>query len=498
MKHIKIFDTTLRDGEQSPGCSMHLSEKIEIALQLEKLGVDIIEAGFAVSSPGDFESVSEVAKIVKNCSVASLSRAVKGDIDAAAGAVKHSIEPRIHIFLATSPLHLEYKLKINEEQALERIAESIKYAKSLIPNIEFSAEDAARTPLPFLLKAFQTAIDNGATVINVPDTVGYCTPQEMAEKIKYLKANLYGIEKVDISAHNHNDLGMAVASSLAMVEAGATQVECTLRGIGERAGNAALEEIVMALKVRKNLYNAETRIDTKELYNSCRLLSNIIGTQIPATKPIIGANAYAHESGIHQHGVMQNPETYEIISPTDVGIPQNKIVLGKHSGKHAFKEHCKSLGFVLDEDRLAKCFEAFKVLADKKKYVSNKDLEAIVLGGKAAKPPQYSLVSFQTDARLPGVSSTSIILSHDGKRLSYLAEGNGAMDSAFTAINSLTGKHPDLLDYSVNAVSESTDAQAVSSVKLKYLEEVATGRGVSTDVVESSILAYLDALNKLI
>ena len=326
MKRIKIFDTTLRDGEQSPGCSMNLSEKIEMAKQLEKLGVDIIEAGFAIASPMDHKSVQSIAAAVTNCTVASLARCTKGDIDAAWDAVKEAKHPRIHVFLATSDIHMEYKLQMTREQVLSRISEMVAYAKSLCEDIEFSAEDASRSDWAFLAQCYSNAVAAGATTLNVPDTVGYSTPQEMGELITYLRANVTGVEGVDISVHCHNDLGMAVANSLACIKAGATQVECTVNGIGERAGNASLEELVMALHTRPGYYEAETGINTRQIYRSSKLLSNITGVPIPPSKAIVGANAFAHESGIHQHGVLANALTYEIMNSADVGIPQNTMV----------------------------------------------------------------------------------------------------------------------------------------------------------------------------
>ena len=367
MKRIRIFDTTLRDGEQSPGCSMNLTEKIEMARQLEKLGVDVIEAGFAIASPMDHKSVQTIAAAVSNCTVASLARCTKGDIDAAWDAVKEAKHPRIHVFLATSDIHMEYKLKMTREQVLERISSMVAYAKSFCHDIEFSAEDASRSDRAFLAQCYTNAVAAGATTLNVPDTVGYSTPQEMAELIAYLREHVEGIEKTDISVHCHDDLGMAVANTLACIKAGATQVECTVNGIGERAGNASLEEIVMALHTRRDFYEAETGINTRQIYNSSKLLSNITGVPIPPSKAIVGANAFAHESGIHQHGVISNAQTYEIMKSTDVGIPQNTMVLGKHSGKHALREKLASMGYELDDQEMENVFARFKDLADKKK-----------------------------------------------------------------------------------------------------------------------------------
>ena len=393
MKRIKIFDTTLRDGEQSPGCSMNLTEKIEMARQLEKLGVDVIEAGFAIASPMDHKSVQAIAAAVTNCTVASLARCAKGDIDAAWDAVKEANHPRIHVFLATSDIHMEYKLKMTREQVIARIREMVAYAKSYCDDIEFSAEDASRSDWAFLAHCYSTAVAAGATTLNVPDTVGYSTPQEMYDLITYLRKNIEGVEHVDISVHCHNDLGMAVANSLECVRAGATQVECTVNGIGERAGNASLEEIVMALRTRKDFYDAETGVNTKQIYRSSKLLSNITGVPIPPSKAIVGANAFAHESGIHQHGVIANARTYEIMNSTDVGIPQNTMVLGKHSGKHALREKLESMGYELSDEELESVFTRFKDLADKKKNITSSDIEALVLHRQAAVQGSCQLVS---------------------------------------------------------------------------------------------------------
>lgn len=496
MRQIKIFDTTLRDGEQSPGCSMHLAEKLQIASALESLGVDVIEAGFAICSPGDFESVQKVAELIKNSSVCSLSRAVKGDIDAAYNALKNAASPRIHIFLATSPLHREFKLKMSKEQVLERIAESITYCKQFISDIEFSAEDACRTEIDFLAECCRTAIRAGATTLNIPDTVGYCLPQEVREKVLYLRDRVDGIENVTISAHNHNDLGLATANSLAMVLGGANQIECTINGIGERAGNAALAELVMAIKTRKAEFDCDTRIDTKQLYKVSKLVSTITGSPIPPTKPIVGTNAFAHESGIHQHGVLANPATYEIISPESVGIPQNKIILGKHSGKHAFEEHIKTLGYQLTPEEITKKFEAFKQLTDRKKYINRHDLEALLNDTNV--DAKYVLIDYETKCSRQSTTSASVKLKLDEKEYSATEQGNGPLEAIFKAINAIV--HPDIkvAEYSVNSVSEDADAQGEAHIKVELDGKRVLGRGISTDTVEASVLAYIDAVNKLL
>ncbi|MDR1940591.1 MAG: 2-isopropylmalate synthase [Clostridiales bacterium] len=500
MRKIKIFDTTLRDGEQSPGCSMHINEKIELALQLERLGVDIIEAGFPASSEGDFDSVAKIAEKIKNSAIAGLSRALISDIDKAYGAVKKSQSPRIHIFLATSELHMQYKLKMTRQEVLRRIEESVKYAKAKVFDVEFSAEDASRSDRAFLAEAFSTAIRSGATVVNIPDTVGFCTPTEMYDLVRFLKENVGGAEKVDFSAHNHNDLGLAVANTLAMVEAGITQAECTVNGIGERAGNASLEEIVMGINTRPYLYNAETRINTREIYRTCKLVSNIIGVNISPTKPIVGANAFAHESGIHQHGVLAKRETYEILSPEAVGIPQNKIVLGKHSGKHAFSEHLADMGYAdIDGDALQKLFDEFKRLCDVKKSVSNKDIEALLSNKAVVQNVKYSLENFIISSRKDGQGYAAVSIKCGGEIKTAIETGDGPLDSAFLAVEKIVGRSFVLSDYGVQSVTEGQDALGESYVRLAAPGgESVIGRGVSTDVIESGIKAYIDAVNKII
>ena len=377
-ERIYIFDTTLRDGEQAPGYSMNLEEKIRVAKQLETLGVDIIEAGFAISSPGDFESVEAISKAVDNVTVASLARALTKDIDAAWNAVKRARKPRIHVFLATSDLHLQYKLRMTRDEAVERIREAVRYARSLCPDIEFSLEDATRTDLDYMCRVVETAIAEGATTINLPDTVGYASPGDITEMVSAVRNRVPNIDKAIISMHCHDDLGLAAANSLAGVTAGARQIECTLCGIGERAGNTALEEVVMAMKTRPDLYDTETGIKTEELCRSARLLSSITGVRIFPSKAIVGDNAFAHESGIHQHGMMANSKTYEIMTPESVGVVKTNYVLGKHSGKHAFSKKLDELGYVLPEADVARLFEEFKNLCDRKKNVTDRDIVDLV------------------------------------------------------------------------------------------------------------------------
>lgn len=500
MQNIKIFDTTLRDGEQAPGCSMHLKEKIEIALALERLNVDVIEAGFAISSKGDFESVKTIASMIKNCTVASLARSVKKDIDAAYEAVKNAVSPRLHIFIATSPIHMQYKLKMSEDNVIETIDTMTRYAKSYLNDVEFSAEDATRSNPEFLAKAVYTAINAGATVINIPDTVGYTTPKEMADRIKYLKDNVPNIDKAVLSVHCHNDLGMAVANSLAAVEAGALQIECTVNGLGERAGNAALEEIVMAIKTRSNHYGGDTRINTSELYRTSKLVYNTIGLHAPLNKAIVGQNAFAHEAGIHQHGVLQNRETYEIMTPQSVGYPSNNMVFGKHSGKHAIENRLLELGHKLTAEEMEEFFVSFKNLADKKKSINDADLEAL-LGHKvgAYSEKEYKLDRFTVNSGNYVPSIAVVRLSYEDKLFEEGCIGDGPIDAAYKAVDKIVNL-PDLSleDYNIYSITEGNDALGEVIVRLKCDDTMATGRGLSTDIIEASIIAYVNGINKLL
>ena len=502
MKQIKIFDTTLRDGEQSPGCSMNLQEKLEVAHALEKLKVDIIEAGFAISSPGDFESVKSIAEAVHECTVASLARLNVKDIDAAYEAVKGAANPRIHVFIATSPLHLEYKLKMTEEQVLEKTRELVAYAKKYCSDIEFSAEDATRSDPDYLVKVVDAAIKAGATTINLPDTVGYTTPTEMRELIEYVMNNVDGADKVDFSVHCHNDLGLGVANSLAGVIGGATQIECTVNGLGERAGNTSLEEVVMAMRTRPDVFTNLPRIDTTKIYNTSKLVYNIIGQTPALNKPIVGANAFAHEAGIHQHGVLANRKTYEIMTPESVGITTNKIVLGKHSGKHAFDTRLRELGYELSEEELLDCFEKFKVLCDKKKTVSDADISALVAHKKiVSEDTKYKLDRFYVHAsNVLSATSTIRLKLSDGTTIEDAAVGNGPVDASYNTINKMINPPAHTLEkYSINAVSEGKDTLGEAMVTLKTEDgNMVVGRGLSTDVIEASILAYLNAIDKII
>lgn len=500
MKTIKLLDTTLRDGEQSPGCSMHINEKIAVADALERLNVDVIEAGYPAASEGDFQAVSRIAERVRGAEITGLARCKKSDIDVLWDALKKAENPRLHLFIATSPIHLAYKYKITPDAAIDTIEDAIRYAKKYTSNIQFSFEDASRTPIDYLIKVANLAVSAGATTINIPDTVGYSTPTETAEIVKALLENVDGLNKIDLSVHCHNDLGLAVANSLSAISAGATQVECTVNGIGERAGNAALEEIVMALKTRKNFYNAQTRIETREIYRACTLLSSVIGLKIPINKPVVGANAFAHESGIHQHGVMQARETYEIMNPQDVGITDNKILIGKHSGKHAFVQFLSDMGYSFPEDKTEELFEKFKALADRKKTISRRDVEALlphIARMNMNIPKKYSLETYEIGAYKNSAYS-EITLRTDVGVLTEKESGDGPVDASFKAIDNIVGKDFTLDDFSVHSVTGGEDALGEAIVKLSLGEKSASGRGVSTDVLESAILAYINAVNKLL
>ena len=498
MRRIKVFDTTLRDGEQSPGCSMNLSEKLQMARQLDALGVDIIEAGFAIASPEDFKSVEAIAQTVQNCKVASLARCTRGDIDAAWNAVKCAKYPRIHVFIATSDIHMEYKLKMTREQVLESIATHIAYAKSYCEDIEFSCEDASRSEWEFMSKCCETAINAGATVLNIPDTVGYSTPQEMFDLITYLREHTPGIENVDISSHCHDDLGMAVANSLACLRAGATQVECTINGIGERAGNASLEEIVMALKTRSEYYQMETGVNTQQIYRTSKLLSSVTGVPIAPSKSIVGANAFAHESGIHQHGVIANTLTYEIMKPEDVGIPQNTMVLGKHSGKHALRDRLNQLGYEVSKEQLDEMFLCFKALADKKKNLTDHDIEALALANTHAVTAAYELLSHVVSTGKDITNIACVKIRKKDEAIEEVAIGAGPIDASFKAVDKITGLDITLENFSLNAVTDGEDAMGEAVVKLRCENELYTGFGLSTDVIESAIKAYINGINKIV
>jgi 2-isopropylmalate synthase len=495
---IKIFDTTLRDGEQSPGCSMNLKEKIEMATQLERMNVDIIEAGFAAASPGDLMAIQEISKHIKNCTIASLARSNKGDIDKAWESLKYAAHPRIHVFIATSPIHMEYKLNMNPEQVVNATEELVSYAKSKCSDIEFSCEDATRSDVDFIARVIDTAIKAGATTINIPDTVGYTTPDEYYNFIVSITEKCPAIKTVDISVHCHNDLGMGVANTLAAIKAGATQIECTVNGIGERAGNAALEEIVMAIKTRKDYFQADTRIDTTQIMRSSNLLTRITGIKVQPNKAIVGANAFSHESGIHQHGVLKNKQTYEIMTPESVGLDKNKLVLGKHSGRHAFRDKLQQLGYKLTNEELDEAFKKFKDLADKKKDVYDKDIEALVSRQRIDVPKTYELHNYVINTGNVITPTATVSIKKDKVIREEVATGDGPIYASFKAIEKILGRDYELDDFSINSITEGEDALGDVMVRLNDNGEKFVGRGMSTDIIEASITAYINAINKMI
>ncbi|WP_297574866.1 2-isopropylmalate synthase [uncultured Campylobacter sp.] len=492
---IIVFDTTLRDGEQSPGASMNIEEKIQIALALEKLGVDVIEAGFAAASVGDFNAINAISKEVDSVRVTSLARALESDIKAAANAISPAKNRRIHTFIATSGIHMEYKLKMSPDEVIRRAVGAIEYAKSFVDDVEFSCEDAGRSEISFLKEICDAAINAGATTINLPDTVGYRLPSEMYEFIKIMKEFIK--DRAIISVHNHNDLGLATANTLACISAGARQVECTINGIGERAGNAALEEIVMAIKTRDDFFGGlYTDIKHKEIYPTSRLVSSIIGMEPQPNKAIVGKNAFSHESGIHQDGVLKYPQTYEIIKAEDIGMEKNELVLGKHSGRHAFKEKLISLGFKLDDDEINELFVKFKELCDKKKEIFDDDISALI-GNESVKIPEfYTVDKLSCLTSTNGHFSASITIEHDDKLISDSALGNGAVDAIFKAIDRISKIDGKLLDYKASAVSRGKDALAKVVVKVEFEDKsTVLGRGLDVDTMFATAKAYVGALN---
>ena len=495
---VYIFDTTLRDGEQSPGASMTLEEKLQIAELLDAMGVDIIEAGFPIASNGDFESVSEVAKLVKNAQICGLARAGAKDIDRAGEAVKHAKNPRIHTFISTSPVHMKHKLQMQPEDVMEAVAASVSHARNYTDNVEWSPEDATRTDRDFLCATVETAIKAGATTVNIPDTVGYTMPQEYFEIITMLRDRVPNIDKAIISTHCHNDLGLAVANSLAGVQAGARQVECTINGLGERAGNAALEEIVMALNVRNDAMPQWTNIETTSLARASKLVSSVTAFPVQYNKAIVGQNAFAHESGIHQDGMLKNNQTYEIMTPESVGISQTSLVMGKHSGRHAFREKIKALGYELGDNQLQEAFTRFKDLADRKKHVFDDDIVALVDDEVAKGADRVKLVSLRVIAGSEGPQQAMLKLEIDGKESEIDSTGDGPVDATFNAINALFPHEANLQLYQVHAVTEGTDAQAEVSVRLEEKGKTVTGRAADTDTMVASARAYVSALNKLL
>jgi 2-isopropylmalate synthase len=498
MSRIYIFDTTLRDGEQTPGVSLNSKEKLEIARSLQLLGVDIIEAGFPAASKGDHESVKLISESLKGSTIAALARTVKGDIDLAAEALKASDNPRIHTFIATSPIHMKYKLNMDEQAVLERAVEMVSYARNRCAGVEFSPEDASRSNPEFLYRILEGVIAAGAEIINIPDTVGYSTPTEIRELIRGIKENVKNIHKAVISIHCHNDLGLAVANSLAAVEGGARQIECAVNGLGERAGNAALEELVMALKTRKDYFKYETGINTKNIYRTSSLVKQLTGINVQPNKAIVGANAFAHESGIHQHGVLNHRETYEIMTPESIGLRlDSTIVLGKHSGRHAFEEKLKDLGFsALEKEKTDELFARFKELADKKKNVQDRDIEALLREETVQIAERYKLEYFYISSGNSILATSTVKIRENDMIINEAACGDGPVNATFNAIDRATGLQFELSEYQINAVTEGTDALGEVRVKIKKDDKVYTGYGISVDIIEASARAYVNALNR--
>ncbi|HSG30693.1 MAG TPA: 2-isopropylmalate synthase [Thermodesulfobacteriota bacterium] len=495
--YVKIFDTTLRDGEQAPGCGMTTDEKLKVAYNLEKLGVDIIEAGFPISSEGDFQSVKLVAQEIKNCEIAGLCRANINDIDRGWEAVKHSKHPRIHTFIATSEIHLKHKLRKTQDEVLAIIEKAVKHAAAYTDNVEFSCEDATRTDIDFLCKAVKLAVKCGATTINIPDTVGYTVPEEFHHIITTLLERVKGLHKVTLSVHCHNDLGLAVANTIAAINAGARQAECTINGLGERAGNASLEEIVMALKVRSDKNPFETGINTEHIYPTSRIVSQVTGVNVQPNKAIVGANAFAHEAGIHQDGVLKERITYEIMNPADVGIPSNKIVLGKHSGRHAFRKRIEEYGYFLSDKDFEEAFKKFKDLCDLKKYVFDEDIEALISEEFMRSSDFYKLVTANFSSGTNMLPVATITLFIDGIEKTVSEHGDGPVDAAYRAIAKATGESAKLLDYNVGSITGGTDAQGAVTVRIEDDGIISLGQGSNTDIVVASAKAYINALNKL-
>ena len=497
-ERIQIFDTTLRDGEQSPGATMDLQEKVQMALQLETLGVDVMEAGFPIASQSELESVKSVVSAVTRATVAALARSKRADIDCAYEAVKKAVSPRIHVFISTSDIHLEHILRMSREEVVELARDSVRYARSLVDNVEFSAMDATRSDRDYLVQVVEAAIDAGARVINIPDTVGYALPQEMRQLIEHLVQNVTGVDRITLSTHCHNDLGLAVANSLAAIEGGVRQVECTVNGIGERAGNASLEELVMALRTRADLMRFETGIRTQEIYKTSKLLSSLTGLFVSYNKPIVGRNAFAHESGIHQHGVISKSATYEIMMPQDVGRTSSELVLGRHSGRHGLRKRCEELGYQLSEDAIEQVYRKFTTLADKKKEVYDEDLLVILEEEIEGAPEVFRLEYLQTTAGSATVPTATVKLSRGDDSWLDSAVGDGPVDAAYKAVERITGAGGRLLDYSIRSVTKGKDALGEVFVTVQFDGTIIIGHASSTDVIEGSVKAYLNALNKFL
>ena len=494
---VKIFDTTLRDGEQSPGASMNTAEKLRLAIQLEKLGVDIIEAGFPAASEGDFDAVSRIAAKLTKTEITGLARANKDDIDRAWGAVQHAAKPRIHTFIATSDIHMTYKLKMNREKVVKAAIEAVRYAKSFTDNVEFSAEDGSRSDRDFLCEIFGAAIAAGATTINLPDTVGYAIPQEFADLSKYVLDHTQDMHKATLSVHCHNDLGLATANTLAAINVGARQAEVTINGIGERAGNTSLEEVVMALHTRPNYLPMGTAINTQYIFPTSRLVSMITGIMVQPNKAVVGANAFAHEAGIHQDGMLKNPMTYEIMRPETIGLSTNQLVLGKHSGRHALRSHLKELGYDLSDEELKIVFNQFKNLADKKKHVMDEDLEAIITEGILRTSEVFKIEYLHVSSGTTVMPMASVKMSVNGRSVKDAGYGNGPIDAAYNTIAKLTGTESELMRFSISALTGGTDAQGEVTVRLRENGLIALGRGSDPDIITASAKAYVNGLNRL-
>jgi 2-isopropylmalate synthase len=497
-ERVAIFDTTLRDGEQSPGCSMNLEEKLRMARQLDALGVDVIEAGFPIASDDDFAAVREVAKTCRRPIIAALCRTTPEDIERAWEALSYAARPRIHTFVATSDIHLQYKLQKNREEVLEMACKAVRLAKGFTDDVEFSAEDATRSDLDYLCQIIAAVIDEGATVVNIPDTVGYTIPSEYTHIIQTLKTRVPNIDHATISVHCHNDLGLAVANSLAAVAAGARQIECTINGIGERAGNASLEEIVMALRVRKDLMPYEYAVTTEELFRSSQTLSNITGVMVQPNKAVVGKNAFAHEAGIHQHGVLKNRITYEIMTPESVGVKTNSIVLGKHSGRHALNKKYEEMGYTLSRPELDKAYKLFTKLADQKKEIFEEDLMAILHDGIAQIPERLKLRAVQATAGTSTLATALVTLADTEAEGSetQTAAGDGPVNAIYEAIDKITGLKGGLIDYTVRSITRGADAVGEVFVHVEFDGVSYTGKAASTDIVDASARAYLNAVNK--
>jgi 2-isopropylmalate synthase len=496
---IYIFDTTLRDGEQSPGASLNVDEKLEIARQLERLGVDVIEAGFPISSPGDFQAVQGISRLVKECTVCGLTRAVEKDIDTAAEALRDAVRPRIHTGLGVSDSHLQHKLRLSREQAMERGVHAVAYARRYVDDVEYFLEDSGRADRDYLCQVIEAVITAGATVINIPDTTGYTTPEEYGELIGYVMNRVPNIDRAVVSAHCHDDLGLAVANALAAVRNGARQIECTINGIGERAGNTSLEEVVMAMKVRKDHYDLETRIVTQELYKTSRMVSTSTGILVQPNKAIVGANAFAHSSGIHQDGVLKERTTYEIIDPRDVGILESKIVLSARSGRHALLHRLSELGYELVEEQIDKVYARFLELADRKKEIYDEDLVAIVADETSSVRQTYELLHVQVscgDKLIP--TATVSVRDPDGCELIDSCHGTGPVDAVYKAINRIVKMDNELIEFNIQAVTQGIDALADVTIRIRRGNDIYTGRGADSDIVVASGKAYMHALNKLI